>query len=98
MFHPESGDFPPFPSGNINTNPTHGSSVVFPFGWNWNSNNLHAQQNVGLAYSRSSSHPLGNNPLLGNVRGTPPLGQQLVGSQAISTLQRNFDFNPYSTQ
>ncbi|CAF4331510.1 unnamed protein product [Adineta steineri] len=34
IFHPRSGGFPPFPSGNLNTKPTLGSSVGFPFGWN----------------------------------------------------------------
>lgn len=62
IFHPGSGGFPPIPSSNLNTNPTPGSYVGFPFGWNWNSNTPHGQQNVGLAYSGSSSHPLGNNP------------------------------------
>ena len=98
MFHLRSGGFPPFPSGNINTNPTPGSSVGFPFGWNWNSNTPHGQQNVGLAYSGSSSHPLGNNPSLGNVEGTPSLGQELGGSQAIPTPQQNVGFNPYFVQ
>jgi hypothetical protein len=74
MFHPGSGGFPTFPSSNLNTNPTPGSSVGFPFGWNWNSNTPHGQQNVGLAYFGSSSHPLGNNPSLSNVGGIPPLG------------------------
>ena len=87
MFHPGSGGFPPFPRGNPNTNPTPGISPRFPFGWNWNSNAPHGQQNVGLAYFGSSSHPLGNNPSLGNIGGTPPLGQQSVGSQAIPTPQ-----------
>ncbi|CAF4203973.1 unnamed protein product [Adineta steineri] len=41
MFHPRSGGFPPFPSDNPNTNPTPGSSVGFPFGWNCNSNSPH---------------------------------------------------------
>ncbi|CAF1514843.1 unnamed protein product [Adineta steineri] len=44
---------------------------------------------VGLAYSGSSSHPLGNNPSFGNVGGTPSLGQQSGGSQAIPTPQQN---------
>ncbi|CAF4433598.1 unnamed protein product [Adineta steineri] len=83
MFHPGSGGFPPFPSGN----PTPGSFDGFPSGWNSNSNALHGQQNVGLAYFGSSSHPLGNNPSLGNVGGTHPLGQQSSGSQAIPTPQ-----------
>ena len=87
IFHPGSGGFPPFPSGNINTNPTPGSSVGFPFGWNWNSNTSHGQQNVGLAYSGSSSYPLGNNPSLGNVGGAPSLGQQSGGSQSIPNPQ-----------
>ena len=98
MFHPRSGVFPPFPSGNPNMNPTSGSSVGFPFGWIWNSTAPHGQQNVGLAYSGSSSHPLGNNPSLGNIGGTPPLGQQSSGSQAIPTLQKNVGFNPYFAQ
>ena len=98
IFHLGSGRFPPFSRCNPNTNPTPGSSVGFPFGWNWNSNTLHGQQNVGLAYSGSSSHPLGNNTLLGNVGGTPPLGQQSSGSQAIPAPQQNVGFNPYSTQ
>ena len=41
MFHPRSGAFPPFPSGNPNTNPTPNSSIGFPFGWNWNSTAPH---------------------------------------------------------
>ena len=41
MFHPGSGDSPPFPSGNLNTNLVLGSSVGFPFGWNWNNNTPH---------------------------------------------------------
>ena len=98
MFHPRSGGFPPFPSGNPNMNPTLGGSSGFPFGWNWNSNTLHGQQNVGLAYSRSSSHLLGNNPSLGNVGGTPPLGPKSSGSQAILTPQQNVRINPYSAQ
>lgn len=85
MFHPRSRGFPQLPSGSLNTNPTPCSSVGFPFGWNWNSNTLHRQQNVGLAYFGSSSHPLGNNPLLGNIGGTHSLGQKLGGSQAIPT-------------
>lgn len=85
MFHLGSGGFPPFPSDNLNMNPTPGRSIGFPFGWNWNSNALHGQQNVGLAYSGSNSHPLGNKPLLGNVGGAPPLGQQSRGSQDIRT-------------
>lgn len=44
IFHSHSGGFPPFPSGNFNTNPTPGSSVGFPFGWNWNSSTSHGQQ------------------------------------------------------
>ena len=43
MFHPRSGGFPPFPSCNPNMNPTHGSYVGFPFGWNWNSTAPHGQ-------------------------------------------------------
>ena len=93
MFHPGSGGFPLFHSGNSNMNPTPGSSDGFPFGWNWNSNAPHGQQNVGLAYSGSSSHPLGNKPSLGNVGGTPPLGQESSGSQAILTPQQNVGFN-----
>ena len=95
MFHPRSGVSPPFPSGNANTNPTPGSSASFPFGWNWNSTTPHGKQNVGLAYSGSSSHSLGNNPLLGNTGGIPPLGQQSTGSQAIPTPQQNVGFKPY---
>ncbi|CAF1515570.1 unnamed protein product [Adineta steineri] len=49
-------------------------------------------------YSGSSSHPLGNNPSLGNIGGTPPLGQQSSGSQAILTPQQNVGFNPYSAE
>jgi hypothetical protein len=45
-----------------------------------------------------SSHTLGNNPSLGNVGGTPPLGQQSSGSQGIPTLQQNVGFNPYSAK
>ena len=98
MFHLGSGGFPPFPSNNPNMNPTPGSSVGFTFGWNWNSNTPRGQQNVGLTYSGSSSHPLGNNPLLGNVGGTPPSGHQSSGSQAIPTPQKNVGFNTYYTQ
>lgn len=98
MFHPGSGGFPPLPSSNPNTNPTLGNSTSFPFGWNWNSTAPYGQQNVGLAYSGSSSHLLGNNPLLGNIGGTPPFGQQSSGSQAIPIPQQNVGFNPYSAQ
>ena len=87
MFHPGSGGFSPFPSSNPNTNPTPGSSVGFPFGWNWNSNTLYGQQNVCLSYFGSSSHPLENNSLLGNIGGTHPLGNHSSGSQAILTPQ-----------
>ena len=76
LFHPGSGGFPPFPSGNYNANPTLRSFVGFPFRWNWNSNTSHGPQNVGLAFSRSSSHQLENNPLFGTIGGTPPLGKQ----------------------
>ena len=74
MFHPGSGVSLPFPSSNTNPNLNLGSSIGFPFGWNWNYTTLHGQQNVGLTYTGSSLHTLGNNPSLGNVRGTPPLG------------------------
>ena len=50
LFHPRSGGFPPFPSGNYNANPTPGSSAGLPFGWNWNANTSHGPQNVGLAF------------------------------------------------
>ena len=54
-FHPGSGGFPPIPSGNINQNPTPGSSVGLPFEWNWNTNNSLGSQNLGLTYSGSNS-------------------------------------------
>jgi hypothetical protein len=98
LFHPRSGGFPPFPSGNYNANPTSGSYVGLPFRWNWNANTLHGPQNVGLAFSRSSSQQLGNNPSFGAVGGTPPLGKQLARSQPISTPQQNVGFSPYYAQ
>ena len=55
LFHPESGGFRPFPGGNYNPYPTLGISVGLPFGWNWNANTPLGPQNVGLAYSGSSS-------------------------------------------
>ena len=98
MFHPGSGVSPPFPSGHTNLNPNPGSSSGFPFGWNWNSTTPHGQQNVGLAYTGSSSQTLGNSPSLGNIGGNPPLGIQSSRNQGIPTLQHNVGFNPYSTQ
>lgn len=97
-FSPQEWRFPPFPSSNFNTNPTLGGSISFQFGWNWNSNTSHGQQNVGLAFFGSSSHQLGNNPSLSTVGGTPRLGQQSTGSQPIPTPQQNVGFNPYSTE
>jgi hypothetical protein len=85
MFHPRSGVSPPFPSGNTNPNANPGNSTVFLFGWNWNSTTPHGQQNVGLAYTRSSSQMLGNNPSLSNVRDNPPLGIQSSKNQGIPT-------------
>ena len=98
LFHLESGGFPPFPSGNFNANPTFGSFVGLPFGWNWNANTSQGPQNVGLAFSGSSSQQLGNNPSFGLVGGTHPLGKQSVRSQPISTPQQNVGFNPYCAQ
>ena len=98
MFHLGSGVSPPFPSGNTNPNPNPSSSTSFLFGWNWNSTTPHGQKNVGLAYTGSSSQMLGNDPLLGSVRGNPPLGVQSSGNQGIPTLQHNVGFNPYSMQ
>ena len=89
MFHLGSGVSPPFPCGNTNPNLNPGSSIGFLFGWNLNSTTRHGQRNVGLAYAGSSSHALGNNPSLGNARGTPPLGQQSSGNQGISTPQHD---------
>ena len=36
--------------------------------------------------------------MLGNIGGTPPLGQQSSGSQVIPIPQQNVGFNLYSTQ
>ena len=55
QFHPGSGGFSPSPSGNFNPNPTPGNSTGLPFGWNWNVNNSLGFQNLGLAYTGSSS-------------------------------------------
>ena len=98
LFHPGSGGFPPFPSGNFNVNPTFGSFVSLPFRWNWNANTPHGPQNVGLAFSRSSLQQLGNNPLFGVVGGTPPLGKQSEGGQPIPTPLQSVGFNLYFAQ
>ena len=98
LFHPGSGGFPPFPSGNNNPNPTSRSFVGLPFRWNWNENTSQGPQNVGLVFSGSSSQQLGNNPSFGPVGGTHPLGKQSTGSQPISTTQQNVGFNPYSAK
>ena len=98
LFHPRSGGFPPFPSGNYNPNPTPGSSVGLPFRWNWNANNPLGPQNVGLSFSGSSSQQLGTNPSFGPVGNTNPIGQQSMGGQPGTTPQVNVGFNPHSTQ
>ena len=98
MFHPGSGVSPPFPSGNTNPNLNPGNFVGFLFGWNWDSTTPHAQHNVGLTYTGSSSQTLGNNPSLRNVGGNPPLGIQSSRTQSVPTPQHNVGFNPYSTQ
>jgi hypothetical protein len=98
LFHARSGGFPPFLGNNFSPNPTSGNSTSFPFKWNWNANTSLGPQNVGLAFFGSSSQQLGNNPSFGPVGGTHPLGQQLMGSQPISTPQQNVQFNPHSTQ
>ena len=98
LFHPSSGGFPPFLGDNLNPNPTSGSSYGLPFEWNWNENISQGPQNVGLAFSGSSSQQLGNNPSFGLVGVTDPLGQQPTGSQPISTLEQSVGFNPYSAQ
>jgi hypothetical protein len=85
LFRPESGGFPPFPSSNYNPNPTSKSSVGLPFRWNWNANTSPGPQNVGLAFSGSSSQQFGNNPSVGATRGTFPLGKPSTGSQPTST-------------
>ena len=55
LFHPGSGGFPPFLGSNYNPNPTPRSSAGLPFGWNWYANTSLGPQNVGLAFSGSSS-------------------------------------------
>ena len=95
LFHLGSGGFPPFPSGNYNSNPTPRNSIDLPFEWNWNANTPLGPQNVCLAFSSSSSQQLGNNPSFGPVGGTHPLGQHSVGSKPISTPQPNVGFNPH---
>ena len=55
LFHLGSGGFPLFPGGNFNPKPTSESFVGLPFGLNWNANTSLGPQNVGLAFSGSSS-------------------------------------------
>lgn len=98
LFHPRSGGFPPFLGGNFNPNPTSGSSVGLPFGWNWNANTSLGPQNVGLPFSVSSSQQLGNKPPFDPIEGTHPLGKQSAGCQPISTPQHNVGFNPHFAQ
>ena len=95
-FHPGSRGFPPIPSGNINQNPTPRSFVSLPFGWNGNTNNSLGSQNLGLAYSGSSSQQLGTNPTYGPVGSTTPVGQPSAGGQTSVTPQTNVGFNPHS--
>ena len=98
LFHPRSGGFPPFPSGNYNPNPTPGNFFSLLFGWNWNANNPLEPQNVGLAFSGSSSQQLGTNPSFDPVGNTNPVGQQTMGGKPSTTPQINVGFNPCSTQ
>ena len=98
LFHPGSGGFPPFSSSNYNPNPTPGNSVGLPFRWNWNANNPLGPQNLGLAFSGSSSQQLGTNPSLGPVGNTNPIGKQSLGGQPDTTPQTNVGFNPHSAQ
>jgi hypothetical protein len=85
LFHPGSGGFPPFPSGNYNPNPTLRNSASLPFGWNWNANNPLGPQNVGLTFSGSSLQHLGTNASFSPVRNTNPVWQQSMGGQLGTT-------------
>ena len=60
----------------------------------------HGTQNVGLAYTGSSSQMLGGNPSLGNVGDNAPLGPQPSGNQGVPLPQQNIGFghNPSPTQ
>lgn len=98
LFHPGSGGFPPFPTGNYNPNPTPRNSSSLSFGWNWNANNPLGPQNVSLAFSGSSSQQLGTNPSFGLVGNTNPIGQQMIRGQPSTTPQTNVGFNPHFVQ
>ena len=95
---PWEWSFPPFQSDNYNPNPTPGNFVSLLFGWNWNANNPLGTQNLGLAYSGSSSQQLGTNPSFGPVGSTNPVGQQSLGGQPSVTAQTNVGFNPHLAQ
>ena len=98
QFHPESGGFSPFPSGNFNPNPTPRNSTGLPFGWNWNVNNSLGFQNLGLAYTGSSSQQLGTNPPFGPIGSTTPLGKPPSIGQPSVTPQTNVGAIPHSIQ
>ena len=86
LFHPGSGSFPPFPSGNYNPNPTLGNSVNLLFGWNWNANNPLGPQNVSLVFSSLSLQQLGTSPSFGPIGNTNPIGKQLMGGKPHKTM------------
>jgi hypothetical protein len=98
LFHPGSEGFPPFPGDNYNSNPTPGSSIGLPFGWNWNANTSLRPQNVDLTFSGLSSQQLGTNPSFGPIGNTNFVGKQTMGGQPGSTPQMNVGFNPHSAQ
>ena len=98
QFHPGSGGFSPFLSGNFNPNPTPRNSIGLPFGWNWNVNNSLRFPNFGLAYTGSSSQQLGTNPSFGPVGSTTPLGKPSLIGQPTVAPQTNVGAPPHSVQ
>ena len=98
QFHPGSGRFRPSPSGNYNQNPTPRNSTGLPFGWIWNANNFLGSQNLGLAYTGSSSQQLGTNRQFGPIGSTTPLGQPLLVGKPNVTPQTNVGVPPHSVQ